>query len=261
MANQRQPTSGDVSPLEGGLRRPEGEDLFGARLRYERERRSMTQADVAKALERVYGIKLHPSAIAKMETRDVSRPRVIRLNEATAIASLFGMSIDDMLEASDDAVKEATELAERWAGALQEAERLRNAFLAKVRSLGPALVADSAGPRKHHRKIAEALETVSEAERHILDRFDEGYEALIREFPDLLEGSKLPRGVQAELREMPDGRAYFVLETSEGHRFTSEPYRNSQEASLARRRLLDVLRSRWFLVPSEDAAAPAEGDT
>lgn len=72
------------------------EDRFGARLRYERERRRMTQADVAEALERDHGIKLHPSAIAKMETRDVTRPRVIRLNEAAALAALFRISGDEM---------------------------------------------------------------------------------------------------------------------------------------------------------------------
>lgn len=72
------------------------EDRFGARLRYERERRGMTQADVAAALERDHGIKLHPSAIAKMETRDVTNPRVIRLNEAAALSALFGIPGDEM---------------------------------------------------------------------------------------------------------------------------------------------------------------------
>lgn len=72
------------------------EDRFGARLRHERERRCMTQAQVAAALESRHGISLHPSAIAKMETRDVARPRTIRLNEARAVASVFGLTVSEM---------------------------------------------------------------------------------------------------------------------------------------------------------------------
>ncbi|BDC74986.1 hypothetical protein KAREA_49010 [Prescottella equi] len=41
---------------------------------------------------------LHPSAIAKIELRDVDRPRVIRLDEAQALAQVFGLRVDQMFE-------------------------------------------------------------------------------------------------------------------------------------------------------------------
>lgn len=83
------------------------EDRFGRRVRMERERQGWTQMDLAKALEQ-QGLSLHPSAIAKIELRDVERPRAIRLDEAHAIAQVFGLSIDDMHESQDDRV--------RWTG-------------------------------------------------------------------------------------------------------------------------------------------------
>lgn len=59
------------------------------RIRAERERRSWTQADVAEALTRK-GIPAYPTTIAKIEagTRDA------RVDEISAIADLFGISLD-----------------------------------------------------------------------------------------------------------------------------------------------------------------------
>ncbi|OKJ73340.1 hypothetical protein AMK32_36980 [Streptomyces sp. CB01883] len=56
----------------------------------------MTQADIARVLELEHELKLHATAIAKMEQRDVGRPRAIRLSEAKAIADMFGLTIDEM---------------------------------------------------------------------------------------------------------------------------------------------------------------------
>ncbi|NKR89305.1 helix-turn-helix domain-containing protein [Rhodococcus hoagii] len=74
------------------------EDRFGLRVREEREARGWTQATLARLLED-FGVSLHPSAIAKIELRDVDKPRAIRLEEADAIATAFGMSIDEMCSA------------------------------------------------------------------------------------------------------------------------------------------------------------------
>ncbi|MDH6283540.1 helix-turn-helix transcriptional regulator [Prescottella agglutinans] len=76
------------------------EDRFARRVRAERESRGWTQAQLAEALSE-HGIKFHQSAIAKIENRDVDRPRVIRLDEAEALARVFGLSLNEMFESFD----------------------------------------------------------------------------------------------------------------------------------------------------------------
>lgn len=73
------------------------EDAFGRRLRRLREKLGLTQADLAK-LGRVRGVNLHPSAIAKIEARDVPAPRAIRLNEAAALAAALGRTVDELVQ-------------------------------------------------------------------------------------------------------------------------------------------------------------------
>jgi transcriptional regulator with XRE-family HTH domain len=70
-------------------------------MRRERERRGWTQAELATKLAEV-GVNLHPSAIAKIELRDVTRPRAIRLDEAQAIAYLLGLPLEEMARTSID---------------------------------------------------------------------------------------------------------------------------------------------------------------
>lgn len=70
-------------------------------MRRERERRGWTQAELATKLAEV-GVHLHPSAIAKIELRDVARPRAIRLDEAQAIAYVLGVALEDMARTSID---------------------------------------------------------------------------------------------------------------------------------------------------------------
>jgi transcriptional regulator with XRE-family HTH domain len=77
------------------------ETIFGQRVRAERESRGWTQADLAQRLAGE-GIHLHPSAIAKIEDRAARRPRMIRLDEARALATVFGISLDQMLSSKDD---------------------------------------------------------------------------------------------------------------------------------------------------------------
>lgn len=71
------------------------EDEFGRNVRRERERRGWTQAKLSGELS-ARGIELHPSAVQKIEDRDIARPRAIRLDEARAIAAIFRMSLDEM---------------------------------------------------------------------------------------------------------------------------------------------------------------------
>lgn len=98
------------------------EDRFGRRLRKEREDRGMTQADVARVLAVEHDLKLHATAIAKMEQRDVERPRLIRLSEARAIADMFGLTLDEMTSAADE---EITAVAREFAHLGKQADALR----------------------------------------------------------------------------------------------------------------------------------------
>ena len=63
---------------------------FRKRARREREQRGWSQADVAKKLTAKGIDKIHPTTVAKIESGD----REVKLDEATAIADLFDMSLD-----------------------------------------------------------------------------------------------------------------------------------------------------------------------
>jgi transcriptional regulator with XRE-family HTH domain len=68
------------------------ETHFRKRLKDERDRRGWSQEELAKRLgER--GVAVHASTIAKIETD----ARAVRLDEAAAIADLFGLSLDTLL--------------------------------------------------------------------------------------------------------------------------------------------------------------------
>ena len=47
-------------------------------------------------------MNLHPSTIAKIELRDVTRPRTIRLDEAQTIAYILGLPLEEMARTSID---------------------------------------------------------------------------------------------------------------------------------------------------------------
>jgi transcriptional regulator with XRE-family HTH domain len=73
-------------------RRERIEDYFKKRLKAERESREWSQAHVAERLSTA-GVHVHATTIAKMEAGD----RAVRIDEATAIADIFEMSLDSLL--------------------------------------------------------------------------------------------------------------------------------------------------------------------
>ncbi|MFG3702920.1 multiprotein-bridging factor 1 family protein, partial [Micromonospora sp. NPDC047620] len=93
------------------------EDTFGRRVRQEREARGWTQADLAERVAAL-GLHLHPSAIAKIELRDVDRPRAIRLDEADVIAMAFGLSTFEMTETRDHRIRWVGNRMRVWLGRL-----------------------------------------------------------------------------------------------------------------------------------------------
>lgn len=99
------------------------ERTFARRVRRERIRHGWRQEDLADRLA-ARGIRLHPSAIAKIERDPDDRgsgARFVRLDEAAALAAAFGLSIDVML--SDDDLGEPTQRLDRIRAELEEAVR------------------------------------------------------------------------------------------------------------------------------------------
>jgi transcriptional regulator with XRE-family HTH domain len=68
------------------------ETHFRKRLKDERDRRGWSQEELARRLSE-RGVAVHASTIAKIETN----ARAVRLDEAAAIAELFGLSLDALL--------------------------------------------------------------------------------------------------------------------------------------------------------------------
>ena len=106
------------------------ETHFRKRLKDERDRRGWSQEELAKRLgER--GVAVHASTIAKIETD----ARAVRLDEAAAIADLFGLSLDTLLgrKAVDDdqghAINVLAEEAQRLVSDLSQIrDRLDRAY-------------------------------------------------------------------------------------------------------------------------------------
>ena len=74
------------------VRESRTEDYFREKFKAERRSRDWSQADVAKKLEK-RGIDLHPTTVAKIEAGQ----RSVRIDEARAIADLFGLSLDSLV--------------------------------------------------------------------------------------------------------------------------------------------------------------------
>lgn len=111
------------------------EDRYGRNVRRMREENGLSQAELAEKLNALTGMSMHPSAIAKIEARDVASPRAIRLNEADGIARALGASLPELLTGPDQEFQEAAAMLERAVSERENAERnIRKAF-AILRSL------------------------------------------------------------------------------------------------------------------------------
>jgi transcriptional regulator with XRE-family HTH domain len=78
------PNVGKQSPVE---------TRFRERVRRERERRGWSQADLAKQLSSKGIHSIYPTTVAKIEAGD----RAVRIDEATALAGIFDVSVDALL--------------------------------------------------------------------------------------------------------------------------------------------------------------------
>ena len=92
---------------------------FGYGLAYERKERKWSQADIAKMLTAKGIDNMHHTTVAKIESGD----REIKLDEAAAMADLFGLPLDSMMG--------------RQAGHTRRRNCARRARVARHRTAGP----------------------------------------------------------------------------------------------------------------------------
>jgi transcriptional regulator with XRE-family HTH domain len=112
------------------------EDRFREQLRVERGRRGWSQADVAQMLSDK-GIPAYPTTIAKIEAGD----RAVKIDEATGIADLFGVSLDRLLGRNLDPNGDLIYTLRGLLGAAQEASSHVAAFEAVLRDRAAELAA------------------------------------------------------------------------------------------------------------------------
>ena len=80
-------------------------DLFAMRMREERERAGVTQAELASRLSDLLGARVAVPIISRMESMD----RTVRIEEAVAIAEALGVSLDRLLSPSDGDLQDRIE--------------------------------------------------------------------------------------------------------------------------------------------------------
>jgi transcriptional regulator with XRE-family HTH domain len=67
--------------------------VFAQHARQRREALGLSQAEVVSKLFLLFGIEWHQTALAKVEARQ----REVKLQEAYALASLYGIELDDLV--------------------------------------------------------------------------------------------------------------------------------------------------------------------
>lgn len=105
-------------------------DVFARRLRQERKRASISQAELARRIAQFLGTAVDPSAVTRIE----QQTRAVRLDEAVAAAAALGVPLTalistDPIEEGEREMQQALvdlEIAQRtWEESRIEVERLR----------------------------------------------------------------------------------------------------------------------------------------
>lgn len=104
-------------------------DTFVRRLRAERERQNLSQAQLAREMAKTLGVNVDPSAVTRIE----QQTRTVRLDEAVAMSDVLQVPLAALLMDDSDDDNEAAiqgHLVElmaahhRWEEARQEVDRL-----------------------------------------------------------------------------------------------------------------------------------------
>jgi restriction system protein len=154
------------------------ERIFARRMKRERLRRGWRQEDLADRLA-LASLDLHPSAIAKIEREpDLDKgiePRMIRLNEAVAIARVLGRSVEQMISDDDlmDPENELNQLNEALTHARHQRDAATHAIMEveeRIADLTQRIQSahDRARIRREEQQRARA-----EREEHVRSRISE----------------------------------------------------------------------------------------
>jgi transcriptional regulator with XRE-family HTH domain len=166
-------------------RRERTEDYFRKRLKDERESREWSQAHLAELLSKIVG-KTHPTTIAKIEAGD----RTVRIDEATAIADIFEVSLDSLLGRTAGVENDPTyalralrEKAERYVGEVGALNRSFRDRLVDVFGL------EFDGRETLELEGRRALDALSEAQDALLEvaRFELPDGSLVQVRPGVLK--------------------------------------------------------------------------
>lgn len=114
------------------------ETLFGARVKQLRERIGITQVTLVNTLKLAHGVKLDPSALARMEKGQ----RSIRLNEAVALGRALDMTVDELLRPAlppEDQLHQAETALDQAKWRAMQAEGEYRAAIARLARLRESL--------------------------------------------------------------------------------------------------------------------------
>jgi transcriptional regulator with XRE-family HTH domain len=114
-----------MNPLPG--------DIFARRLRQERERRNISQAELARRVAEILGTNVDPSAITRIE----QQTRAVRLDEAVAAAEALDMPLALLL--SDDPAAENEAKLQQYLAELALAQRKWEKDRLEVQRLSKAI--------------------------------------------------------------------------------------------------------------------------
>ena len=136
-------------------REPGPDELASQRIRYERERRGWSTAELARRVTEA-GCKINQSSVWAIESGEPRRR--VSLGEAVAFAQVLGMTLDELMTAPDELRESAESLSVLLRGMRQMREDLGSLLEAMKESLPeiPGLI-DSARPAAEHLGMRDLL--------------------------------------------------------------------------------------------------------
>lgn len=97
-------------------------EVFARRMREERRRAGVSQADLAQRLTEMIGRQVDPSAVARAEKHQ----RGVRLDEAIAIAEVLGVGLEAMLRDRGAVDDELDQLRQELSQHVWQQDQARN---------------------------------------------------------------------------------------------------------------------------------------
>ncbi|WP_155838699.1 helix-turn-helix domain-containing protein [Arthrobacter castelli] len=137
-------------------------DIFVRRLRTERERTQVSQAELARRMAEVLETNVDPSAVTRIE----QKLRAVRLDEAVAMASVLNIDIAELL--SDDAPTDNELLVQQYLADLVVARRQWEKTRREIDRLTRA-IGHVSGGYEIYRRYVEQADALEPALKDVID--------------------------------------------------------------------------------------------